>query len=675
MKIIDSIAEKLGYIKSADVPLIASNYGVVTAEWGNDDVLRAFNQNEWLFSAVGVVASEIANINIHLVRVDSKTGEEKKVLGHPAMDLLHKPNGIHSGSELRETIQIHQELVGNGYLLADGFTGRNSPTKLMPLDPTKVKIKRNNYGEISYYEYCVGTYTTKIDPLHIVHFRSVNPRDLHYGAAPSMATAFSVDTDMTASKWNRNFFKNSARPDFLLFISKMKKEARERFKRRWKQEYGGEENNGKAGIIEDENGKVHEFPRSQKDMDFVEQGKSLRDKIIANYRVPKSLLGMTEEVNRASMEASIYIFARYTLLARIKRFCEKLTIDYLPLFGNDENLKFTFDDPVPENSEAKLNEIQNGLANGWMTINEARKERNLDPVDNGDVILVPYSKIALGDVVSPSAEAKNNENNSDSKKQLEVKKKKNREHLKAVHLRKHGVHERRFKKKMNELFEKQQERAMSRLMAQKDKEKIDVGGLLIQDQESLTFIKETTQIFEVIIEDGGKSVFERLGKSYSYTNKKEFDFDSSDVRTMIATMQIKFAREVNQTTIEKLREVLEAGVAEGESSDELADRVKEVFTEAKKERALMIARTETTKAFNGGTMMGYEQAGVTQKEWLGTDDGRGRESHVHSFPEGADGQKVGTKDKFLVDGEYLDYPGDPAGSPHNIINCRCTMLP
>jgi hypothetical protein len=28
---------------------------------------------------------------------------------------------------------------------------------------------------------------------------------------------------------------------------------------------------------------------------------------------------------------------------------------------------------------------------------------------------------------------------------------------------------------------------------------------------------------------------------------------------------------------------------------------------------------------------------------------------------------------FEVDGELLDYPGDPTGSAANVINCRCAV--
>jgi len=38
--------------------------------------------------------------------------------------------------------------------------------------------------------------------------------------------------------------------------------------------------------------------------------------------------------------------------------------------------------------------------------------------------------------------------------------------------------------------------------------------------------------------------------------------------------------------------------------------------------------------------------------------------------------QLGSRSYFpSVDDEELDYPGDPAGSPGNTINCRCTILP
>lgn len=87
-----------------------------------------------------------------------------------------------------------------------------------------------------------------------------------------------------------------------------------------------------------------------------------------------------------------------------------------------------------------------------------------------------------------------------------------------------------------------------------------------------------------------------------------------------------------------------------------------------------IARTETHMAVNGGT---YQSAVAWQiesgerqfKRWLSTPDARVREAHRH-----ADGQVVELTAPFTVDNEPLLFPGDPAGSGSNTIQCRCALL-
>ena len=37
------------------------------------------------------------------------------------------------------------------------------------------------------------------------------------------------------------------------------------------------------------------------------------------------------------------------------------------------------------------------------------------------------------------------------------------------------------------------------------------------------------------------------------------------------------------------------------------------------------------------------------------------------------GQAQPLTSPFIVDGEKLQYPGDPTGSAGNVIQCRCTM--
>ena len=86
-------------------------------------------------------------------------------------------------------------------------------------------------------------------------------------------------------------------------------------------------------------------------------------------------------------------------------------------------------------------------------------------------------------------------------------------------------------------------------------------------------------------------------------------------------------------------------------------------------RSERIARTETTGAYNAGSIEAAhdEQAGV--KIWLATGDDRTREEHLD-----ASGQCVPVDDDFDVGGTMLTMPADPSGPPGMTINCRCTMV-
>jgi uncharacterized protein with gpF-like domain len=59
-----------------------------------------------------------------------------------------------------------------------------------------------------------------------------------------------------------------------------------------------------------------------------------------------------------------------------------------------------------------------------------------------------------------------------------------------------------------------------------------------------------------------------------------------------------------------------------------------------------------------------------ERRWMAALDDRTRDAHGS-----ADGQIVKVDKPFNVGGEELMYPGDPAGSAENVINCRCTQEP
>lgn len=93
-------------------------------------------------------------------------------------------------------------------------------------------------------------------------------------------------------------------------------------------------------------------------------------------------------------------------------------------------------------------------------------------------------------------------------------------------------------------------------------------------------------------------------------------------------------------------------------------------------RATAIARTELTGATNAASVAAASEVnaasgGGVMKAWTSAEDDFVRPAHEDADAEyGAD--PIPVDQPFVVDGEEMMHPGDPNGSPGNVINCRCT---
>lgn len=161
-------------------------------------------------------------------------------------------------------------------------------------------------------------------------------------------------------------------------------------------------------------------------------------------------------------------------------------------------------------------------------------------------------------------------------------------------------------------------------------------------------------------------VLERLGVE----NAEEILSKESLTQAAIQESSDKITK-TNETTKQKIRDTLEAGVMEGEGIEKLRKRIESVFDEADASRARTIARTEVVGSLNKANMAAYVASGVVvQKEWLSVQDGQTRDEH-----RSLDGQIVGLDGQFkTAEGNRAPYPG-AFGRPELDINCRCAMLP
>jgi len=138
-------------------------------------------------------------------------------------------------------------------------------------------------------------------------------------------------------------------------------------------------------------------------------------------------------------------------------------------------------------------------------------------------------------------------------------------------------------------------------------------------------------------------------------------------------------KDITDTTKQQIQRYLKKGIEEGLT---LKETIKNLKTAGITDyRAELIARTETAKAANTGSVVGAISTGLrTNKIWISTLDNRTRiiprdkNDHYHMY-----GIQVPIDSKFEVPSldnlgfEYMDYPGDFHASAGNVCNCRCTI--
>ncbi|WP_075780073.1 phage portal protein [Marinitoga sp. 1137] len=625
-------------------PSFISDFNIpnIPPERKGEDYLHAMEQVSWIYSAIRVISQTIAAANWRLYEVKNK--ERNEIEDHEALKFFNNPNPYTTRTELFLLTSQHLELIGEAcWLLIKDF--RNKIIGISILNPTKMTL-RMDAGIPEYWEY--GSKKIRLELEDVVFFKYPNPANPYRGLSPLKAAAIAGDTDLYSAEWNRNFFYNAAAPSGVIKSEhRLSDEQFQRLKLQIDQMYKGLKNAHKVVLLE-EGIDFKPIQISHKDMEFLELRRFTRTEIAAVFGVPLSKLGISEEVNKATAYVNDYTFAKNTITPKLTLIKEALNKYYLPHFG--DNLTFGFDSVIPKDEEFLVYKHTQYTRGNIMTINEVRNELGLKPVKWGDEPTTP---------VIFSAEKKNLNFDRDKYWEKFVQKQERSENF--------------FKGWIINRFSKQEKKIIELLKNKKSFK--DMNEILAERyaDEILSFLYDDEQwiwmdFYEKKMEDVVVSASENYMEQFNLFISLSDHMDI--VEELLEKRSQKFAQKVNETTYKQLKQTLVEGFLKGEGEKKLAKRVEDVMSLAKRQRAATIARTEIYGAVNNSHHLTLLENGIEKKEWLTARDERVRTEH-----ENADGQIVNVNEPFIVGGEHLMYPLDPAGSPGNIINCRCTVIP
>jgi len=651
---------------------------------GEKEFLKAYKG--WVYACANAIAERIADIELKLQQ-NTKDGWQDLNPDdtNPALDLIHHVNDFQSFYELIYGYAAYQELHGNSFWYLPR-SGNNKVAEIWQLDPTRVQVVKSRKDFISGYVFTneIGE-KVPIEPNEIIHFKRFHPLNPYRGMGTVEAAALAIDTDTFASEWQRNFFGNSAIPSAILSSEgTLNQEAYDRIKANWDAKFKGVQNSNKLAILEG-NLKYTLVGQTARDMQFSDGRKDIRDEILAIFRVPKTILGISEDVNFASAQATEYVFAKYVIKPKMKFFVTKLNEFYLPLFNlKSSEWRFNFTDPVPENIEQQIAVRESGIKNYYMRPNEARAQIGLEPVEGGDEIYVPtlYQPMANSNVdegIKPDPEDKGAlRKMSDFVKKKKVKKYKKERKIKinvkerSAYIQGQIIDNTEVVKGLNEKLKsillKNLEKSKSapkpqyktfiqRLAAQADPSNELVRILFSNYQDWVGLLFNATK-------DGMSKVMEQSGKDAIADTGVDTSFDLQNPRALdyLNEHALENSNSYSDTMKEDISLTVQSSVEQGQSVDEIATTVSSFFDDQGDYRAERLARTETVDAYAQGNLEGYRQSGVVNgKEWLF--DGGDCVSGI--CPDNVDDGVIALDDNFSS--------GDDAPPAHP--NCECALQP
>lgn len=381
-------------VTSENSPGKISNSGFETFSAGSWELGNASSKTReylsqlegWVSAAVTAIADEVATIDIKLYEI--KKDEVTEVKNHPALSALYKVNGFTTKFDHFWLTQTFLELTGESpWFLDKNADGVNA---IYLLRPDKFSSVSGKNGSIDSYKYEISP--GKSIPLpkeDVVFLKYPDPAHPFRGKGTLAMSARTVDIDNYSEEWNKQFYQNAARPDSVLTVNSesLDKEQRDVLKKSLREQYEGTKNAHRVMVLFGDM-KFDKTGFTMKDMDFLEQQKFSRDKILGIFRVPKAIVAQTEGVNLASAQTAQYVFTRHTIKPKMERLIQQLNEFYLPLFKGTENMFLDYINPVQDDVAAKSEEYATGLKWGWFTINEVRDDQGLPPVKGGDVIYI-----------------------------------------------------------------------------------------------------------------------------------------------------------------------------------------------------------------------------------------------------------------------------------------------
>ena len=645
---------------------------------GNKIITEGFKG--WSYVAVSAIADEVAATALYLY---ARKGENWTIKErHPVMDLMNKPNGYQTGEEFRWLLTGHLLALAEALLITNK---EKNPDQMILFNPSRVTPVFDDVTHtIEKYKILQadGKYDT-VPANRCVFIKLPSFENPFRGTGVMEYITRVIDTDNFIQDYVRIFFYNNARPNGVLQTdNEISQDHGSRILAQWNARNRGVKNQHKTAIL-DKGLKFVSIDQNMQQLEMAGLDLRIMNRVLSAFKVPKSVVGISEDVNRANADAASYTFSRRAVLPKLKMIEAQLNQYLLPMFSDGANLWFEFESPVREDQliEAQVEEIR--IRSGVRTANEYRAEDGLEALPEKEPMSDPL-QLSLSKMKQEKLNQRIN-----SRKVLTPIEKKLRGIEDAIWDEAKKIVEKKYEVKMNIGPFTESEVAEYHVKKLENSDKIE------KDFIDRVYKNQARQLKDILAQLSGKSKKQKATLVIDFDEEEEADIlaqlavpymersilaqaalsaalldidntlDTQDnrVRNFIKRWTVKLGKSNAETTHKVVNDKLKEWAANEDASiADLKQSLKEYFGEtAPAER---IARTEVSRASGYATQTVYQDAGAVGKKWIAAIDER-----VCPICNDLDGQVTELSGFFdTIDGDSVQHePAHP--------NCRCDITP
>ena len=386
-----AISNNTSHVVSSDVDAMRNLFQPITAASGFAVTDKTAMAVSTVYACLSKLSGAVLQLPVHHYRIDAE-GERDRVRNSPLGWMLNEqPHAMWTSASWKEWIVRCVALRGDQYtriLRSSNQTG-GQVQGLEPLHPDLVVPRQINkrlvYDIIDRF---TGLFET-IDQDDMLHFAGFGFNGLHSISAIQYAAKQAIGNSLAAAEYSGRTIGEGAMPQIALeFANKMSPDQAKMLRDSFVATYTGV-GARKLPLVLTEGGKANALSISPVDLQLIESRRYEKEDICQALGVPPVLIGDNDKASSwgTGIEQITLGFVKFTVKPMLVRWEEEIN---RKLFRNaGQFVEFELDGLLRGDSKAQSEVFKAALGgpgsgDGFMTVNEVRKLKNLPKVTGGD---------------------------------------------------------------------------------------------------------------------------------------------------------------------------------------------------------------------------------------------------------------------------------------------------